>query len=293
MTKPIDDIEKALKAVRDFHENAGAKCLGVHLEGPFIAKEKTGAQSAKYIFPIEKKYIERWQKLSDNAIKLVTLAPELPNSLALIAYLKEKHMISAAGHSNATYADAMHAIKAGCHYATHLFNAMRGIHQREPGVALAALLCQEVYTELIVDGVHLHPATVELVFKLKNPEKILLVTDAMRAKCLKDGAYDLGGQSVQVEKGVAKLSDGTLAGSVLKMPNAIQNMMRFTHCDFLTALKMATENPAKALDIFDKKGSIAVGKDADLVVLDDQFQVVLTVCEGSVCKTSNLTQKIT
>ncbi len=282
MTASTQNIEKTLLAVREYmavqHEAPGAIMLGVHLEGPFISPKKAGAQCADHILSPSIETLHHWQQLSENAIKLVTFAPELTNH-EFIAYLKKNNIIAALGHSDANYAETMHAMQQGCDYVTHLFNAMRGIHQREPGMVTAALL-EDVWTELIVDGVHLHPAIVKLILKMKGMEKMVLVTDAMRATCLHNGVYDLGGQKVTVKENTATLSDGTLAGSVLRMPQAIKNMLQFTGCDLLDAVKMASENPAKVLGIFDKKGSIAIDKDADLVVLDEHFNVVMTICGG-------------
>ncbi len=284
MTAEVQQIENALTAVRHHMASPantmGAKILGVHLEGPFLAPTKMGAQRGDKIIAPDVSLMQHWQKISGDAIKLVTLAPEQPHSEDLIRYLKQHHIIPSIGHTNATYAEAMTAIEAGCCHATHLFNAMRGMHQREPGAVTAALLSDKVMAELILDGIHLHPAIVQLVLKVKGKDKIVLITDAMRAKCLQDGYYDLGGQSVQVKAGQATLADGTLAGSVLEMPSAIQNMLKFTGCELSDAIKMASENPAKALGIFQRKGSIAVKKDADLVVLDEKLRVVLTICGG-------------
>jgi len=285
MTASTDQIAHAIKNAGNYIQQQkinGARLLGIHLEGPFLSPEKVGAQNAKHLLTPQINSIRDWQKQSGNAIKLVTLAPELPNSLEFIRFLQTEKIIASIGHTNATYQETIAAMDAGCSHVTHLFNAMRGIHQREPGVAIAALLSERVSTELIVDDVHLHPAIVDLVFKIKNKEKIILVTDAMRAKCLPDGLYDLGGQSVSVKQDKACLSDGTLAGSVLKMSTAIQNMMRFTHCTLSDAVRFASANPAKLLGLFDTKGSIALQKDADLVVLDQAFNVVLTMVEGKI-----------
>jgi N-acetylglucosamine-6-phosphate deacetylase len=286
MTASPFEIEKALCAVRDYmqsqHKIPAAAMLGVHLEGPFISSKKAGAQRADDVLRPDSRYIAEWQEKSGQAIKLVTLAPELPNSLELIRYLRQHNIIASIGHTDAAYTEAKEAIQEGCHYVTHLFNAMRGIHQREPGVVTAALLAEKVKAELIVDGHHLHPAILELVLKLKGVDDLVLVTDAMRAKCLGNGRYDLGGQAVQVESNIARLADGTLAGSTLRMPEAICNMVHYTHCDFYDAVKMASANPAKVLGIFEKKGSIALGKEADLVVLDDHLQVVMTVVGGRI-----------
>ena len=286
MTAKTQEIANALAAARDFmdakHAVQGASILGVHLEGPFISPKRAGAQSAAQVLVPDIPLFESWQQATAKVIKLVTLAPELSNSVGFIRYLREQGVIAALGHTDATYAETVAAIAEGLSYATHVLNAMRGVHQREPGAALAALLSEQVLTELIVDGVHLHPAMVQFILKLKTKEKIILVTDAMRAKCLGDGIYDLGGQDVVVKEGVATLPDGTLAGSTLKMSVAIQNMLRFTQCSLWDVLQMTSANPAKALGIFHKKGSIAVGKDADLVVLDEKLDVVMTVCGGVV-----------
>lgn len=286
MTASQKDIEKTLTTVRDFmkqqNANSGARVLGVHLEGPFLSPKKVGAQRSDLILEPKKEYIEHWQKISDHVIKLITIAPELPNSLEFIKYLKQKNIIASIGHTDATYVESKAAIDAGCTHATHLFNAMRGIHQREPGTVTAILLSDLVIAELILDDIHLDPAIVQLVLKLKSKDKIVLVTDSMRAKCLQDGVYDLGGQSVTVKNNVASLSDGTLAGSVLKMNSALQNFIKFTGCSLTDAIQCASENPARALRIYDKKGSIAPNKDADLVILDEKLNVVMTVREGFV-----------
>lgn len=286
MTAKPDEIEHVLMQVRDYvsekNKVVGAQIIGVHLEGPFLSPKKVGAQRSDLILNPEIKLVEHWQKMSNQLIKLVTLAPELPGSVELIKYLKQQNIIASIGHTDATFVETMSAINAGCHHATHLFNAMRGIHQREPGAVTAALLSEKVMAELIVDGVHLHPAIVQLALKLKGIEKLVLVTDAMRAKCLRDGVYDLGGQSVDVKNGVASLVDGTLAGSTLKMSDAVNNMLQFTECRLSDVVKMVSENPAKSLGIFNKKGSIAVNKDADLVVLDEKLKIVMTVCGGKI-----------
>ncbi len=286
MTAAPAEIEKALIAVGQYMPQqdavAGAKILGVHLEGPFLSPKKVGAQRADEIILPDIRYIQEWQKKSAQSIRLVTLAPELQRSLEFIQQLRAMNIIASIGHTDATYEETAAAIAAGCSHVTHLFNAMRGVHQREPGPAVAALLAKKVSTELIADGVHLHPAMLQLTLQMKGAEKIVLVTDAMRAKCMRDGKYDLGGQAVVVTNGVARLADGTLAGSTLKMSAALKNILQFTQCDLQTALRFVTENPARVLNIFQHKGSLAVGKDADFVVLDDEMNVVLTVSEGRV-----------
>lgn len=258
----------------------GAAILGVHLEGPFIAKAKMGAQLGDNMSLPDPERIKQWQKLSKGAIKLVTLAPELPGAIPLIETLKSMQIITSIGHTDASYQETMTAINAGCTQATHLFNAMRGLHQREPGAVGALLLSDNINAELIVDGVHLHPAIVDMVLRLKGKDSIMLVTDAMRAKCLGNGKYDLGGQMVDVKEGKATLEGGVLAGSTLRMPEAIKNMVEFTHCSLADAVYMASGSPIAKLGLFGRKGSIAKNKDADLVVLDEEMKVKMTMREG-------------
>ena len=264
----------------------GAAILGVHLEGPFISTKKLGAQAfSEHTIP-DIKFFQSLQTSAANAIKLVTLAPELPGVLPIIKNLDEMGIVVSIGHTHATYAEAKEAIHQGCSYATHLFNAMSGLHQREPGAAGAILLADHVSAELIVDGVHLHPAMVELSLRLKGKERLILVTDAMRAKCLGEGKYDLGGQTVFVQGNKAALEDGTLAGSVLRMPEAIKNMVHFTQCSLIDAVKMASLNPAKILKLDHRKGSIEINKDADLAILNSSLDVMLTMQEGKIVYTA-------
>jgi len=281
MTADSGRIEMALKAISAAMLNKeGAAILGAHLEGPFISRAKMGAQRGDVTQLPDIKLISQWQDVAKGVIKLVTVAPELPGALSLIKALCNMGVIASVGHTNATYVQTCDAIMAGCSQATHLFNAMRGLHQREPGAVGALLLSTEVHAELIVDGLHLHPAIVELALRLKGKERLLLVTDAMRAKCLSDGQYELGGQTVTVCSHKVTLEDGTLAGSTLRMPQAIKNMVQFTQCALEDAIGMASFNPARVLGIADRKGTIAIGNDADLVVMNTLFDVVLTMREG-------------
>lgn len=287
MTASHQRIELALRSVAEARAcQAGAAILGVHLEGPFISALKVGAQSSQAVEIPNPTILRHWQTVAQGAIKLVTLAPELPEAQSLIEALSAMGIIASVGHTNASYGETCVAIEAGCSHATHLFNAMRGMHQREPGAVGALLLAQAVNTELIVDGMHLHPAIVELAYRLKGREKIVLVTDAMRAKCLGDGDYDLGGQVVTVQARRASLMDGTLAGSTLRMPQAIKNMVEYSQCTLAEAISMASYNPARILNLSQRKGSIAPGKDADVVVMNADFDVVMTMCQGRVVYTS-------
>lgn len=284
MTQDQELIERALKNtalyIEGKNEAGKAEVLGIHLEGPFISEVRAGAQPPGAIRLPDVALFREWQELAGGAIRLVTLAPEQVGGLELAAYLKQTGVVASIGHSDATYEQTVDAIKAGVTHATHLYNGMRGMHHREPGVVGAVLLRDEIKVEMIVDGVHACPEMIDLAYRLKKAEGIILVTDAMRAKCLGDGHYTLGGQDVQVEDGKAILEDGTLAGSNLKMKDAAQNMMSFTKCTLEDVIRMTAENPAKQLGFWNRKGSLRAGKDADFVVLDEEMQVRMTFCRG-------------
>jgi N-acetylglucosamine-6-phosphate deacetylase len=286
MTQEEKRIEKALvnagEYIKDPQTPGKAEILGIHLEGPFVNPKKAGAQPIQYIIEPNLGLFKKWEQLSRQTIKLVTLAPEQSGGLEMVRYLKANGIIASIGHTDATYAEMLNAIDAGANHVTHLYNQMRGLHHREPGTVGAALLKEEVKAELIVDGVHVHPEMVKLAYMQKGKQGIILITDSMRAKCLKNGHYDLGGQDVTVQNGKAVLSDGTLAGSILQLGQGVKNILAFTGCALEDAVEMAAVNPAKQLNVFNRKGTISEGKDADIVVLDENLDVYMTICRGEV-----------
>ncbi|MES1042541.1 N-acetylglucosamine-6-phosphate deacetylase [Peribacillus simplex] len=284
MTQSTEAIESALLNAGKYIENQTqehAEIIGIHLEGPFISPVRKGAQPEEHIVDPDVTLFKRWQEMAENQIKLVTLAPEQPNGLDLAAHLKATGVVASIGHSDATYDQIDEAIQAGTNHVTHLYNGMRGLHHREPGVLGAAYLRDELYVELIADGIHCRPEMIKLAYNQITSERMILITDSLRAKWLEKGTYDLGGQPVYVNETKATLSDGTLAGSILKMNDAIKNTMEYTDCSMTDIIKMTAENPAKQLRIFDRKGSIQVGKDADLVILNDRLDVEMTFCRGN------------
>ncbi|MDX8360825.1 N-acetylglucosamine-6-phosphate deacetylase [Cytobacillus sp. IB215316] len=283
ITQHQSKIEQALFNVGNYMESQNdgqAEILGVHLEGPFINSQKAGAQPYDYILEGDISLFKSWQKLSGNNIKLVTLAPEINNGLALIKYLSSNGVVASIGHSNATYDQVVDAISVGASHITHLFNGMSGLHHREPGVVGAAMMRDELFVEMIVDGIHVSPKMIELAYRYIGCERTILVTDAMRAKCLRNGIYDLGGQNVHVKNGKATLDGGALAGSLLTMDQAMQNILTYTNAPLTELTIIASKNPAKQCGVFDRKGSIKENKDADLIILDEQNNLVMTICRG-------------
>jgi N-acetylglucosamine-6-phosphate deacetylase len=261
---------------------AGAEILGIHMEGPYINPEKKGAQKEDDIKKISIEGFLEFNQASGNLIRLVTIAPEIPGAIDLIKYLYKQGIIASVGHSNATYVQTQAGIQAGLSHVTHTFNAMRGLHHREPGVVGAALTSPELTVEVIADGIHIHPIVLKILTKIKEGEEIVLITDAMRAAGLKDGTYDLGGQEVIVAKGQARLKDGTLAGSVLTMDKAVKNMVNKVGIQLPKAIQMASFNPAKSIGIDDKKGSLEPDKDADIVILNKNLETELTIVAGKI-----------
>ncbi|WP_116964108.1 N-acetylglucosamine-6-phosphate deacetylase [Fastidiosibacter lacustris] len=278
MTQTEEAIENALSNVADFgyqysHEHHFANVLGVHLEGPFISALKIGAQNPVYLQQASLEKLNHWQNLSRNAIRKVTLAPEVEGANNIIDWCNTHGVIASIGHTNCSVACALDAIDKGVTQATHLFNAMSGVDHRQPGAATAILMSNKVIAELIVDGVHLAPEIVKMTFCIKEAEGIILVTDAMSAQGYGEGIFELGGQKVIVKNGEARLENGVLAGSVLTMNIALKNMLKFSACSLQELVKMSSFNAAKSLNFDKRKGDIQVGMDADLVVLDKSFQV--------------------
>jgi len=271
----IETIRKA----SDLKMN-GAKIVGIHLEGPYFNLEKKGAQSAKYIRDVDLEELQDFIKASNNFVVIVALAPEVKKALEAIKFLSENGITSSLGHTNATYKEAVRGINAGAKHATHIFNGMRAYHHREPGVVGAVLLNNGVTCELIADLVHLHPQTIKLIYKLKGPDKMVLISDSMGATGLGDGDYSLGGEKVVVKDSIARLEDGSLAGSTLTLDKALRNVVTIEGIPFKDALRMITYNPAREISLERNIGSISIGKMADLVVLDELLKVKATFVAG-------------
>lgn len=284
MTEPQANIEKAITVAKTFIENneyVGAKAIGMHLEGPFISKKHKGAQLESAILPCNLETFKKFESLSNDHVKMITVAYE-ENGKELVNYLRDKKITASIGHTDATSDQTLEGIKEGITCATHMYNAMKPLHHREAGVVGAALLSNDIRCELICDLIHVSANAIKLLYKCKGKDGIILITDAMRAKHMPDGVYTLGGQDVYVKEGAARLIDGTLAGSTLFMNVALKNLHNVLGLSIPETVDFATKNPALNIGVFDNKGSIAVGKDADFAVIDKDFNVYMTVSEGHI-----------
>ena len=285
MTQSNENILKAMTAVKTYRElqpKVGARVAGIHLEGPFIAKSHKGAQPEEYVQEPNIDVFKGYNEASGNCIKIVTLAPETTGASAFIEYLTSQNIVSSIGHTSAKCADIQTAIGLGASNVTHTYNAQTALHHREIGTVGSAMLFDELNCEVIADTIHVSVPAMQLLVKSKPADKVSLITDAMRAKGLPDGVSELGGQTVYVKGGEARLADGTLAGSVLKMNRAVENMVKKVGVPFTKAIDFATKNPARMLGIDTVTGSIAVGKKADFAVLNDNYDVLLTVRDGNI-----------
>ena len=286
MTQSVENISNSLYNINKYVESCeieGAEVLGVHLEGPFISPKAVGAQPIEFILNPDVETFKRFNEIAGGNIKMVSLAPEMQGAKELIKYLSKNNIVASIAHTKATYEDCQDAIKWGATCVTHTYNAQTGLHHRDVGVVGSALLNDDLYTEIICDTIHISIPAIKLLLKNKPLDKVCLITDSMRAKYMPSGEYELGGQPVLVENGEARLKDGTLAGSVLKMNEAVKNLVEKVGVKFTDAIDYATKNPAKNLGVYEEMGSIKVGKKANFTVLDkNTYEVLLTVRNGNI-----------
>lgn len=284
--KETFEIYKKAKASK----NKGAALLGLHLEGPYFSMEQRGAQDPRYIKNPEREEYEEILSWSDDIIRW-SAAPELDGAMEFGRFLKEKNILPSIGHSNAIYEEVIEAFENGYTHITHLYSGMSGVRRinayRYAGVIESAFLIDEMTVEIIADGAHLPSSLLKLIYKIKGPDKIALVTDSMRAAGMPEGESILGGirdgQKVIVEDGVAKLPDRTaFAGSVATADRLVRTMINIAQVPLIDAVRMMTTTPAKIMKIDDRKGSIVVGKDADLVIFDEDINIQTTMVEGEV-----------
>ena len=258
-----------------------AAILGLHLEGPYINLKFKGAQPDEGIRDPNFEELEELLKSAEGRVKVMTLAPELPGSMEMIGLLKANNIVASLGHSECDYDTALAAIDAGATYATHLFNAMSGVHHRKPGLAACCLNEPGICAELILDGIHVNPQMARLAARNKGRDGLALVTDATTAQGCGDGIYQLGKFQVNVQGALCTLMDGvTIAGSVLTMNHAVKNALAFTGMSLIDVAYMAAMMPAKRCGLADRKGSLEVGKEADIAILNQDYSVASTIVNG-------------
>ncbi|MDD4879315.1 MAG: N-acetylglucosamine-6-phosphate deacetylase [Candidatus Omnitrophica bacterium] len=277
---PPSMLLKTVRIVRDFiNENPGTNLLGIHFEGPFVNPLVSGAQNRKYISTFTLRAMKDVFSMGKGIVKAVTFAPEVKSGMRLLKALKARGIKPFIGHSTAGYGEVEAAAAKGATHITHLFNAMPPFHHREPGLIGAALTIDRMTADIIADGVHVDPATVKLAFEAKGPDNIILISDAIG-----DGkkAFMLGGLKVRVKGKEARLVNGKLAGSVIGLNDAVRNMMKFTGVSLPGAVGMASLNPARVLGVEKRKGSLSVGKDADVVIFDKDLKIKHTIIKGKI-----------
>ncbi len=293
VVQPAENNRHLKNAVAQVGKNlGGANLIGIHLEGPFINPDRRGGISSQAIYPTSPVALAEIFAITGDTLKMMTLAPELPGNLTIIKKLVEQKVVASFGHSDATYEETNLGIAAGITHVTHIFNAMPSLHHRQPGPLPAIFAATQVSAQIISDGHHLHPAIVRLLYQTLGEQRTICITDGVQAIGLPAGRYVYNGRDYESKDGAARYLDGTLIGTAMGLGQIGWKFMEFTGCSLAAAIRTITLNPAKLLGIDDRKGSIEVGKDADLVVLDRDYSVVLTLVGGEVIlnKLQNRTQ---
>jgi N-acetylglucosamine-6-phosphate deacetylase len=273
----LSDVRRLAKFIKN---NPDSNLVGIHMEGPYLNKALKGCMNEDYLWkPTVESWDEMWEA-SEGLIKLMTIAPELPGSIAVMRKAASQGVVLSIGHSMANYEEVLLAIDNGAAHVTHMFNAMEPFHHRKPGIILAALMNKELKIELIADTLHVHPAVMEFLLKVKGASSIVLITDSIRVGGMHEGEFEFADQKVFMKDEKAILADGTLAGSTLTLNKAVRNMVRTANASITDAVRMASLNGAKVINA--KKGILAAGKDADLVILDNDFEVEMTIIQGKI-----------
>lgn len=280
---PEQQLRTAVTAIEQPH-GGSAEALGIHLEGPYISEKRRGAHPPEWLRLPNEQETQRILELTKHYLRLVTLAPELPGAEQMLRQLVEARVTVSIGHTDANYEQTQAAIELGVTHATHCFNAMRPLLHREPGPIAAIAQAPQVFGEIIADGVHVHPAMLEMLVRMLGPERLIVITDAQAIAGLHDngGPFEFAGQHAHVVEGAACLADGTLAGSVLTMDQALRNMLAMTHVSLQDAVRMCTLNPAQSIGYATRKGRLRTGYDADLLIFDTSLTLQATLCRGQI-----------
>ncbi len=258
----------------------GAECAGIHLEGPFLSPARPGMATPDWFEPLTWKSFQEFQQAASGRIRLLTFAPEVDEAMACIPRLIEAGVVPAIGHSSATFEQVAQAVQLGLCHATHTFNAMRPLHHREPGVVGAVMYYDQIVAQLIADGVHVHPAVMAILLRVKRVERVALVSDAAPLAGLPDGEYEWEHKTVFIREGICRLADGTLASAHVLLDTGVRNLVELVGMPLEQALVPATSVPAQVLGL--RKGRLTPGYDADIVLLDSDLRPVLTLVRGEV-----------
>ncbi len=284
MTLPKETLETigeaAISYVNEQPED-GADLVGIYMEGPFLSYAKKGAQNPAYLHKADVEMFDEIQKKSGNLIKVCAIAPEEEGALEWIEQMSSKVRCSVA-HTTANYDTADKAFSVGASQVTHLYNAMPPFTHREPGVIGAAADHENVFVELICDGVHIHPSVIRATFKLFGDDRIILISDSMMAAGMEDGTYALGGQEVTVKGNVATLADGTIAGSVTNLMDCVRFAVKVAGIPLEKAIKCASANPAKSIGVYENYGSLDAGKKANIILLNEELEIKYLIKDGEV-----------
>lgn len=281
-TLPERQLGAAVEMMSNRGKGKGAEPLGIFMEGPYINVAHRGAHPAIWLRMPDEAETERVLTLTDGHLRLITLAPELPGAPAMIRRMLDAGVTVSMGHTDATYEQAQEAVQQGITHVTHCFNAMRPLHHRAPGPLAAIVQPGCVCGELIADGVHVHPAAMNVLVKLLGPKRTVVITDAMAGAGVPGATFGFAGQPARVIDGAARLADGTITGSVLTMDRALRNMLSMTEVSLQEAVGMLTLNPARTAQACDRKGLLQVGYDADLLIFDDALTLQATICRGEI-----------
>ncbi len=287
MAVSIEEMDKVMTQMADFKNENGSSCYGINIEGSFISPSRAGSHLVKHIFEPKVETVERWLKMSNDKIKIITIAPE-KTSEEFIRYLVSKNITPSVGHSHANYEQTLNALSYGASYFTHLGNATGMIHQREPGIVGAALLDDKSVIEVICDGVHLHSAIVQIFIKVKGWDKVIIVSDGTCVMGMPPGVYKWYDSYATFDGESLKLENETIAGGVLPLNKALKNLLKFTNCTLSAAVRMTSLKPARILGIDNLYGSLTPGKVASIALIDKDFNVAHTFVDGKLVYSAHL-----